>query len=124
LKVLDVDGAVRRVRGGWQSTGAAWEHDTARYARIAAARADEQEAMRSYPGLAQCRLEFLRQCLDDPGAVPCGRCDNCAGVWCPTEVSPDALAAARAHLGRAGVEIAPRRQWPSGLTTIGVPLAG
>jgi ATP-dependent DNA helicase RecQ len=45
-------------------------------------------------------------------------------VWFQTAVSPDALAAARAHLGRAGVEIVPRRQWPTGLTAIGVPLAG
>jgi ATP-dependent DNA helicase RecQ len=124
LKVLDVDGAVRRVRGGWESTGAPWEHDAARYERIATARAAEQDAMRAYPELAQCRLEFLRQCLDDPAAVPCGRCDNCAGVWYPAVVSPDALAASRSHLGRAGVEIVPRRQWPTGLTAIGVPLAG
>jgi ATP-dependent DNA helicase RecQ len=124
LKVLDVDGAVRRVRGGWESTGEPWEHDTARYARVAAARADEQEAMRAYPGLTRCRMEFLRQCLDDPDAVPCGRCDTCAGGWYPVDVSPEALATARAHLGRAGVEIVPRRQWPSGLTAIGVPLAG
>src|SRR5690625_1964061 len=31
LKVLDVDGAVRRVRGGWEATGAPWEYDADRY---------------------------------------------------------------------------------------------
>ena len=124
LKVLDVDGAVHRVRGGWEATGAHWEHDAARYERIAGARAAEQESMRSYAKLGGCRLEFLRQSLDDPEAAPCGRCDNCAGAWYPIEVSDQALAAARAHLGRAGVEITPRRQWPTGLAAIGVPLTG
>jgi ATP-dependent DNA helicase RecQ len=124
LKVLDVDGAVRRVRGGWTATGAPWTHDAARYQRIAEARTREQDAMLEYASLDGCRLEFLRRCLDDPGAVPCGRCDGCAGVWYPLNVSEPALADARAHLGRAGVEIAPRRQWPTGLAAIGVPLTG
>src|SRR5690554_2528918 len=38
LKVLDVDGAVRRVQGGWIATGQPWEYDSERYARIAAER--------------------------------------------------------------------------------------
>ncbi|MET7393739.1 DEAD/DEAH box helicase [Dactylosporangium sp. NPDC005572] len=124
LKVLDVDGAVRRVKGGWESTGEPWVHDTTRYARIAEARAAEQESMRQYAALTTCRMEYLRMLLDDPGAVPCGRCDTCAGAWYPTSVSDETLASARAHLGRAGVEIAPRRLWPTGLPAIGVPLSG
>ena len=38
LKVLDVDGAVRRVRGGWTATGQPWAYDGDRYARVAEAR--------------------------------------------------------------------------------------
>src|SRR5665647_775399 len=34
LKVLDVDGAVARTRGGWTATGAAWTYDADRYARV------------------------------------------------------------------------------------------
>ncbi|WP_433211082.1 RecQ family ATP-dependent DNA helicase [Dactylosporangium sp. CS-047395] len=124
LKVLDVDGAVHRTRSGWESTGEPWKHDTERYARIATAREAEQEAMRRYAALSTCRLEFLRRQLDDPQAAPCGRCDTCAGAWYATEVSPAALDAARAHLGRAGVEIAPRKQWPTALPAVGVPLSG
>ena len=45
LKVLDVDGAVRRVRGGWESTGRPWRYDAQRYARVEAARRAEPEAM-------------------------------------------------------------------------------
>ena len=45
LKVLDVDGAVRRVPGGWTATGQPWSYDKQRYARVAAERSREQEAM-------------------------------------------------------------------------------
>jgi ATP-dependent DNA helicase RecQ len=124
LKVLDVDGAVRRVRGGWVATGVPWRHDTARYERIAAARVTEQDAMRAYATTGDCRMAFLRRCLDDDGAVPCGRCDRCAAPWYPTDISTGALDAARAHLGRPGVPIAPRQLWPTGLAAAGVPLSG
>src|SRR5262249_10421507 len=79
LKVLDVDGAIRRVKGGWESTGREWSYDAQRYARVARARAAEADAMRAYVGTERCRLEFLRGQLDDPYAQPCGRCDRCAG---------------------------------------------
>jgi ATP-dependent DNA helicase RecQ len=48
LKVLDVDGAVRRVRGGWESTGLPWSYDEDRYERVAATRRHEQAAMVEY----------------------------------------------------------------------------
>ncbi|MFY1697525.1 DEAD/DEAH box helicase [Solwaraspora sp. WMMA2101] len=132
LKVLDVDGAVRRVRGGWVATGQPWHYDAARLERVAQARAAEQQIMRQYAvpaaetvaGRPDCRMEFLRHCLDDPQAQPCGRCDRCAGGWLPTEVSPEALRAAETFLGRAGVEIAPKKLWPTGLEAVGVPLRG
>ncbi len=124
LKVLDVDGAVRRVQGGWLATGTPWRHDADRYTRVAAARVAEQDAMREYARTGACRMEFLRRCLDDPAAVPCGRCDNCAGRFLPADVSAEALTAAQAHLGRVGVELTPRRMWPTGLPAIGVALSG
>jgi ATP-dependent DNA helicase RecQ len=124
LKVLDVDGAVRRIRGGWVSTGRPWHYDRERLARVAAARADEQRAMLDYAGTGDCRMDFLRRRLDDETSVPCGRCDNCTGPRHTPAVSEPALAAARAFLGRPGVDIAPRRLWPSGLPGVGVPLAG
>jgi ATP-dependent DNA helicase RecQ len=160
LKVLDVDGAVRRVKGGWAATGVDWAYDAERHQRVAAARAAEQQAMRQYAELAArpgesgghpadsagsaaapagssaasaasaagpatgCRLEFLRRCLDDPGAAACGRCDVCAGPLFTAEVSAPALAAARAFLGRPGVEVAVKKLWPTGLEAVGVPLRG
>ncbi|MFI6758748.1 DEAD/DEAH box helicase [Micromonospora sp. NPDC050417] len=124
LKVLDVDGAVRRVRGGWLATGEPWHYDEARLRRVAQARTAEQEAMREYAATGDCRMEFLRRCLDDPEAVPCGRCDNCAGTQYDTAVSAPALAAAQAWLGRTGVDLAPKKLWPTGLEAVGVPLRG
>jgi ATP-dependent DNA helicase RecQ len=124
LKVLDVDGAVRRVSGGWLSTGQPWVYDAERYQKVAAVRAAEQQAMRDYIGLSGCRMEFLRRQLDDPDAAPCGRCDRCTGIEWETTVSETAVTASKAEIGRPGVALDPRRMWPTGLTTIGLPLSG
>ncbi|MET9259723.1 RecQ family ATP-dependent DNA helicase [Amycolatopsis sp. NPDC004079] len=124
LKVLDVDGAVRRVRGGWESTGQPWEYDRERYERVGVARAAEQEAMLGYIRTAGCRMEYLRRQLDDPEAVPCGRCDNCTGEHWNTAVSEEVAGETRARLDRPGVAVAPRKQWPSGMKGLDVPLSG
>jgi ATP-dependent DNA helicase RecQ len=124
LKVLDVDGAVRRVKGGWAATGEPWEYDAVRHRRVTQARAAEQQAMREYADTSDCRMEFLRRRLDDPQAAPCGRCDRCAGPRFDAGVTEPALQAAAAFLGRPGVAIAPRRLWPTGLAAVGVPLSG
>ena len=94
LKVLDVDGAVDRVRGGWTATGQEWVYDQERYDRVAAARRDEQAAMLQYAAGDGCRMRFLREQLDDPGADDCGRCDNCGGL----------------HAARRGLRDRPRRR--------------
>ncbi|TDC81704.1 DEAD/DEAH box helicase [Micromonospora sp. KC606] len=124
LKVLDVDGAVRRVRGGWLATGEPWVYDEARLRRVAQARTAEQQAMREYATTPGCRLRYLRECLDDNGAADCGRCDRCAGPLFSVAVSDAALTAAQTFLGRPGVAIAPKKLWPTGLDAVGVPLKG
>jgi ATP-dependent DNA helicase RecQ len=124
LKVLDVDGAVKRVAGGWTASGHDWAYDAERYARVAADRAAEQAAMRAYVATSSCRMEFLRRQLDDPGAAPCGRCDRCTGVMLPADTSESALNAARATLEKPGVELAPKKLWPTGMSALGVPLSG
>ncbi|AVH61102.1 MULTISPECIES: RecQ family ATP-dependent DNA helicase [Streptomyces] len=124
LKVLDVDGAVKRVKGGWISTGEPWVYDTERYAWVARQRAAEQQAMRDYVSTSQCRMEFLRRQLDDEGATPCGRCDNCAGPWADSSVSAETLTAAAKELDRPGVEVEPRRMWPTGMPALGIDLKG
>jgi ATP-dependent DNA helicase RecQ len=124
LKVLDVDGAVRRVSGGWEATGAGWSYDADRYARVAAERSREQQAMLGYAAASDCRMEYLRRELDDPAAAPCGRCDNCTGRHWPQEVPQAAAAAAGERLLRPGVEITPRRMWPTGMRELGVEVSG
>ncbi|MFJ4224428.1 DEAD/DEAH box helicase [Microbacterium sp. NPDC089695] len=124
LKVLDVDGAVRRVQGGWVVTGEPWTYDAERYDRIAAERRAEQQHMLDYEQTDGCRMAFLQRTLDDDTAAPCGRCDNCAGVWFPAEVGAAASAQAGAALDRVGVPIEPRRAWPTGADRLDVPVKG
>lgn len=124
LKVLDVDGAVRRVQGGWVSTGEPWVYDAERYERIAQAREAEQEAMLEYQAGRTCRMELLQRQLDDPTAAPCGRCDVCAGPWYPTATDGAAVERATQSLDRVGVAVDPRAQWPSGVGRLGVDVSG
>jgi ATP-dependent DNA helicase RecQ len=124
LKVLDVDGAVRRVSGGWTATGQQWAYDAERYARVSAERKREQQAMLGYLATRDCRMEYLRRELDDPDAAPCGRCDNCTGRAWPTGLPEQAQSAARDHLLRPGVEIAPRKMWPTGMKELDVDVSG
>ncbi|MGW6174379.1 DEAD/DEAH box helicase [Arthrobacter sp. NPDC055138] len=124
LKVLSVDGAVRKVSGGWEGTGQPWAYDAERYGRIAQARVAEQNAMLDYENTSGCRMEFLASALDDPAAAPCGRCDNCAGPWYSDSVAAEATESAGAALQRAGVELEPRAMWPSGMDKLGVPVKG
>ncbi|WP_348786583.1 RecQ family ATP-dependent DNA helicase [Leifsonia sp. NPDC080035] len=124
LKVLDVDGAVRRVSGGWVSTGRPWTYDRERYERIAAAREAEQRSMLEYERTSDCRMQFLQLALDDPDAQPCGRCDSCAGAWYPSAIEEEASGAVSAQLSKAGVAIEPRKLWPTAADRLGVPVKG
>ena len=127
LKVLDVDGAVRRVKGGWVGTGQDWQYDEPRYRNLDEARKREQQAMLDYLNTDRCRMAFLRAQLDDPELSEgerCGRCDNCTGARYEAAVDATAVEDTRARLMRPGVELSPRKQWPSGLHTLGLDLRG
>jgi ATP-dependent DNA helicase RecQ len=124
LKVLDVDGAVRRVAGGWEVTGQPWAYDADRYTRVAAERSREQRAMLGYITTDQCRMEYLRRELDDPAAARCGRCDNCTGRHWAAQVSAAGIELATRRLLRPGVELAPRKMWPAGMPGLGVEVSG
>jgi ATP-dependent DNA helicase RecQ len=69
-------------------------------------------------------MVFLRRQLDDPSATPCGRCDVCTATVWSREVAAADADAARERLARPGVEVAPRRQWPSGMAGLAVPVSG
>ncbi|WP_290198311.1 RecQ family ATP-dependent DNA helicase [Corynebacterium guangdongense] len=126
LKVLDVDGAVQRVRGGWVATGRPWSYDAARYRGIDEARTREQDAMLEYQRTGQCRLVFLRSQLDDPtldGSV-CGRCDNCTGNHLDPAVDAAMADRVTAKMRAPGVLLTQRRQWPSGLSRVKGKITG
>ncbi|WP_046528194.1 RecQ family ATP-dependent DNA helicase [Cellulomonas sp. FA1] len=127
LKVLDVDGAVRRVRGGWESTGQPWSYDGERYARVTAARRAEQRTMLDYQATEGCRMAFLRAALDDPDLPDgwrCDRCDRCTGEAVGAVPDTSAVEHARELLAVPGEPVTARRQWPSGLGSLGLDLKG
>ena len=115
LKVLDVEGAVRRVTGGWERTDAPWTYDADRHQRVAAARKAEQAAMVAYAATDQCLMAYLRGQLDDPDQTPCGRCANCTGQRPSPQVSPALAAEAGRFLAGQDLVLNPRLQWPQGI---------
>jgi ATP-dependent DNA helicase RecQ len=115
LKVLDVDGAVRRVDGGWVRTDVPWRYDRERVQRIQAARRDEAAAMLQYALAKTCLMQFLRLALDDPDAAPCGRCLACTGGDDPVSLDPVVVRAAVEFLRTVDTVLDPRKQWARGL---------
>ena len=122
LKVLDVEGAVRRVDGGYVRGDRGWVYDADRYRRVTAARRAEQAAMLEYLTTDGCLMAFLRRQLDDtelvglddPDAAACGRCQRCTDHGPPTTVDAELVGAAVRFLRDQDVTLAPRRQWPAG----------
>jgi ATP-dependent DNA helicase RecQ len=80
--------------------------------------------MLGYLAAEGCRMEYLRRELDDTGAAPCGRCDNCTGRHWQASVSQSGAEAARERLTRPGVQVAPRKMWPAGMSDLGIAASG
>ncbi|WP_052669169.1 RecQ family ATP-dependent DNA helicase [Nitriliruptor alkaliphilus] len=121
LKVLDVDGYVERVDGGYLATGRAYVHDHVRYDRLLAGRRAEHAVMRSYlsADTSGCRMRQLVTALDDPTGTDCGRCDRCRGQQLDVPVDDELVELARQHLRGRDVVLIPRRRWPTGLKALG-----
>jgi ATP-dependent DNA helicase RecQ len=115
LKILDVDGAVRRDGSGWVLTGNDWRYDRERVARVDAARVAEAEAMTDYASGRTCLMAFLRSSLDDEDVEPCGRCAVCLGTPDPVALDEVVVRAAVDHLRGVEIVLEPRKQWPRGL---------
>ena len=117
LKILDVEGAVRRVDGGYVRGDPGWAYDADRYRRVTAARRAEQAAMLEYLTTDGCLMAFLRRQLDDPeladlddpDAAACGRCQHCTGHGPPATVDNQLVAAAIRFLRDQDVTLAPRQ---------------
>ena len=80
--------------------------------------------MLGYIETGGCRMQYLRQELDDPGAQPCSRCDNCTGRPWPAAVTQVVAAAAEERLLRPGTELKPRQMWPTGMRDLGIDVSG
>jgi ATP-dependent DNA helicase RecQ len=112
LKVLDVEGAVRREGSGWVRTGADWTYDEHRYAEVTATRRAEQKAMFAYGEDGRCLMQALQDELDDPRARPCGRCSVCAGPRFDAPVDATLARQAYALVRSQPVVLGVRRQTP------------
>lgn len=114
MKVLEVEGAIEYVKGGFRRTEQAWTYPLERFNGVTAARRNEQKVMVQYRDHPGCLMEFLGRQLDDPDAGRCGICMNCAGSSISVEVDPELVQEAGQYLRQQPLEIEPRKQWPSG----------
>ena len=118
LKLLSLESPAPVVRQGnfWKATptmltSAFWE----RVDRLTELRRYEQAQMHEYARSKDCLMRFQAWALDDPYAMPCGRCSNCLGrellpVLCPPKLN----ACAAQFLKRLSQPIEPRKRWPNG----------
>ncbi len=115
LKILEVDGAIAAVKGGYVLTTTGWTYDADKAERLRALRREESEQMLSFADRPGCRLRFLREALDDSEAADCGRCDRCLDSKPDLTLDAELVDEATRHLRSGDVGVEPRRQWPAKL---------
>ena len=113
LKQLEVEGALNKVRGGWERSRREWIYDEERIRAVTAARRAEQKAMEEYGRDGRCLMESLRIELDDPEAEPCGRCSICTEPKFAAELDRGLALQAIDMLRARPIEIEPRRSTPT-----------
>ncbi len=112
LKILEVEGVLERDGRKWRRTLAAWEYPQARVDAVTRRRREEQERMQLFHDGPGCLMEFLRKELDDPAAVPCGRCARCIGHHVVAEhADAEITRAAVMFLRHRWLDLEPRKQW-------------
>ena len=116
LKILAVEGVTEKQGSGWIATGRNYDHDSAKWDSVAAARNVEAALMRDYARGAGCLMEFLQRALDDPDPSACGKCSVCTGVAPGPGTKPDRkwLQLAREYSRGLDVIVEKRQRWPSG----------
>jgi ATP-dependent DNA helicase RecQ len=115
LKILDVEGAVRRDGTRWVLVPGAedrWTYDGERYAQVTALRRSEQEAMASFGSDGRCLMRALQEELDDPVASDCGRCSVCTEARYAGPVDPALFEQAVRHLRSRPIEIEAKKMAP------------
>lgn len=113
LKVLDVEGAIRRVDGRWcDEPGTGWTYDEERYRHVTALRRAEQEAMAVFGADGRCLMRTLQEELDDPDAADCGRCAVCTAPRHAETPDPSLVRAGQTSLRSRPVGFDPKRMAP------------
>jgi ATP-dependent DNA helicase RecQ len=113
LKILDVEGAVRREGTRWLLVpGARWEYDAERYAQVTALRRAEQQAMATFGSDGRCLMRALQEELDDPAASDCGRCSVCAGARYAGPLDPALVEQAVRYLRSRPIEVEAKKMAP------------
>ena len=119
LKILDVEGAVRRDGTRWRLIpNAGWSYDAERYARVTARRRAEQEAMARYGADGRCLMRTLQEQLDDPDPQDCGRCAVCTAPRYADAPDPRLVELAGRHLRSRPVEIEVKKMAPDAAGTM------
>jgi ATP-dependent DNA helicase RecQ len=119
LKILDVEGAVRRSGSRWVSVpDADWEYDGERYAQVTALRRAEQEAMAAFGSDGRCLMRVLQEELDDPDASDCGRCSMCTAPRFARPPDPALVELAGRHLRSRPIELEVKKMAPDATGTM------
>ena len=113
LKILDVEGALRRDGSRWVLTeDSGWSYDGERYEHVTALRRSEQRAMESFGSDGRCLMRVLQSELDDPEPQDCGRCAVCTGPRFGAPPDPALVELAGRHLRSAPIELEVKKMAP------------
>jgi len=113
--LIESPAPIQKSPSGYVLNPVRWQMPLDRVERITALRRQEQERMRVYMTSRDCLMQFLAEELNDPNAVPCGKCVNCRGELLPEGYPDDLAQAAVDFLDRLENPIQPRKKWPPGL---------
>jgi ATP-dependent DNA helicase RecQ len=119
LKILDVEGAVRREGTRWQLVpGADWTYDAERYAQVTALRRAEQDAMAAFGTDGRCLMRVLQEELDDPAPRDCGRCSVCTAPRFAQPPDPALVELAGRHLRSRPLQLEVKKMAPDAAGTM------
>lgn len=91
LKILQVEGALSREDDGYIRTANPWNYDHDRIEAVTEQRWKELDRIQDFVETDECLAQFIDEELDGNLDSNCGRCENCAGSFLPSEVQNDDL---------------------------------
>jgi ATP-dependent DNA helicase RecQ len=117
LKILDVEGAVRRDGSRWLAVpDPDWVYDAERYAHVTALRRAEQAAMARFGADGRCLMRALQEELDDgwvgSGSADCGRCAVCTAPRFAEPPAAELVERAARHLRSRPIELEVKKMAP------------